>query len=69
MTVSYTHLDVYKRQGIHQTAGRKCPSAERFEDGGQRERAFHERQGKDGYHRPVSYTHLCNNWYDRISCI
>ena len=24
--------------GIHQTAGRKCPSAERFEDGGQRER-------------------------------
>ena len=44
--------------GVHQTAGRKCPSAERFEDGGQRERAFHERQGKDGYHRPLLQRHV-----------
>ncbi len=44
--------------GIHQTAGRKCPFAERFEDGGQRERAFHERQGKDGYHRPLLQRHV-----------
>ena len=31
---------------------------QRFEDGGQRERAFHERQGKDGYHRPLLQRHV-----------
>ena len=31
--------------------------AERPEDGSQRERAFHERQGKDGHHRPLLQRH------------
>ena len=44
--------------GYTKLTGRKCPFAERFEDGGQRERAFHERQGKDGYHRPLLQRHV-----------
>ena len=43
-TVSYTHLDVYKRQGAHQRAAR---------EGGQR-----PEPGLAGRSGPVSYTHL-----------
>ena len=65
--VSYTHLDVYKRQPVYSPRGTGCPAIEQAVQGlykGQNEESFWSLMSALNYaleletHVPVSYTHL-----------